>query len=62
MLEKIYFTVWALFLLALGVFYMTGILTPMIEVVFGFVFFGLIFMGMIGILPFHVSHHPEPRH
>lgn len=63
MLEKIYFTVWALSALALGLFYMTGNLTPFTTVVFGFIFFGLTFMGMIGVLPIHYTHHTHhPKH
>jgi hypothetical protein len=60
MLEKLYFTVWGLFLLVIGAFYLTGNLTPITEVVFGFIFFGLTFMGMIGVLPFHVTHDKTP--
>lgn len=61
MLERLYFALWAVFLLTLGLFYMTGNLTPYVEVVYGFIFFGLTFMGMIGVLPFHVTHPGESR-
>lgn len=60
MLEKLYFTILGLYFLTIGTFYFTGNLTPLVGVVFGFVFFGIVFMGMIGVLPFYVSHHKTP--
>lgn len=62
MLEKIYFAIWALGLMVAGAFYMTGNMTPGYATVFGFLSFGMIFMGMIGILPFHVTHNAHPKH
>lgn len=62
MLEKIYFAVWGLGLLAAGTVYLTGNMTPTIATVFGFLTFGMIFMGMIGVLPFYVTHEAHPKH
>jgi hypothetical protein len=60
MLERLYFAVWGLYLLIVGTFYITGNLTAFTTVVLGFVFFGLTFMGMIGVLPFYVTHQKMP--
>jgi hypothetical protein len=58
MLTKIYFSIWALYLLTVVVFYIAGLVTPTAVVVFGFVSFGLVFMGIMGVLPtaVHDSH------
>lgn len=51
MLTKIYFILWALiFLVAFGMF-VTGLMTPVTAVVFGFIAFGMTFMGMMSVLP-----------
>lgn len=51
MLTKVYFALWALIVLAAIGFFVTGNLTPMVEVVFGFIAFGMVFMGIISVLP-----------
>lgn len=51
MLTKIYFAIWFLVLVALGAFFATGNCTEFVMVVFGFVAFGMIFMGMMSVLP-----------
>lgn len=51
MLTKIYFALWAVILLAALGFFATGNLTPVTLVVFGFVSFGMVFMGMMSVLP-----------
>lgn len=62
MFEKIYFALWGLLLLVAGALFLTGTLTTMIGVVFGFIAFGLTFMGMIGVLPNWVGHQVHPKH
>ncbi len=63
MLERIYFSIWGLYILTAAIFYLSGSFTSFTAVVFGFVFFGLTFMGMIGVLPFYVTHHTHhPKH
>jgi hypothetical protein len=58
---KIYWSLWivlglaALFLFAIGSF------TMLTAVVFGFLAFGLTFMGMMGVLPTLVSVHRHPH-
>ena len=47
------------FCLTAGLFWVTGLMTPLVFVVFGFVSFGLVFMGMMCVLPASVSH-PQP--
>ena len=62
MILKIYALVWVLGILAAGIFYITGNLTPEWQVVFGFLTFGAVFMGMIGVLPSITTHHPPVKH
>lgn len=57
MLVKIYAYTWIVGLAAAGLFYLTGNFTPIVEVVFGFLTFAAIFMGMISVLPFWATHH-----
>ena len=62
MFERIYFSLWGLTILAAGILFISGIFTPLTAVVFGFIFFGLTFMGMIGVLPNWVGHQVHPKH
>jgi hypothetical protein len=59
---KVYGLIWILGLLAAGAFYLTGNLTPFWSVVFGFLTFGAVFMGMISVLPSTVAHHDHSGH
>ena len=61
MLNKVYFLVWVLTTLAAIVFLVSGNFTEMAAVVFGFIYFGLVFMGMIAVLPNSV-HDALTRH
>lgn len=61
MLVKIYWAICAAFLLAALVFFLTGNMTTMALVVFGFTSFGIIFMGMISVLPATMSHPAPPK-
>ena len=69
MLTKIYTALWVVFFLLALILFLTGNMTMMALVVFGFFAFGLTFMGMMGVLPAIVvhSHHKieeaatEPR-
>jgi hypothetical protein len=58
MLVKIYAMIWVLGLLMVGAFYFTGNLGPVMKVVFGFLTFGAVFLGMMNILPDTVAHRP----
>lgn len=51
MLTRIYFALWAAIILAFAVTFAAGALTPMAVVVFGFLAFGMCYMGMISVLP-----------
>ena len=59
MLVRAYLSICGLFVLAGLVVLATGNFTMMAAVVMGFIAFGLIFMGMISVLPAMVSH-PSP--
>lgn len=60
MLVRMYWSLWALLLLAMGVVFVTGNLYGVVLVAFGFVAFGMVFMGMMSVLPFVVAH-PQPE-
>lgn len=62
MVVKIYGLVWLLGLLAVGITYFTGFLNSEMVILFGFLSFGAIFMGMIGVLPLISTHHAPPKH
>lgn len=59
MLTKIYALIWLAVAFAAGVFFLTGNFTMVTAVVFGFILFGLVFMGMMSVLPATVAH-PAP--
>ncbi len=61
MVVKIYGLIWALGILAVAAFYLTGNFTPIVNVTFGFLSFGAIFMGMIAVLPLTAVHHTPPK-
>ena len=56
MLTKVYGALWIITLSAALILFLTGSMTMMALVVFGFVVFGLTFMGMMGVLPAMVVH------
>lgn len=62
MLIRIYETLWLLIAIAAFITYITGNFGFTTGVVFGFICIGLIFMGMIGVLPFSASHPSHPKH
>ena len=61
MLTKIYALLWIVFFALALILFLTGNMTELALVVFGFFAFGLIFMGMMGVLPAMVVHaHHSP--
>lgn len=56
MLVKIYGMLWVFGIVVAALFFLTGNLTPVAALVFGFITFGMVFMGMIGVLPSTVGH------
>jgi Na+-transporting methylmalonyl-CoA/oxaloacetate decarboxylase gamma subunit len=61
MLVKIYGMLWVFGIVVAALFFLTGNLTPVVAVVFGFITFGMVFMGMMGVLPSTVGHNaPAP--
>ena len=59
MLVKAYWMTWGVVAVAALVFFAAGSFTTLTGVVFGFIAFGLTFMGMMGVLPVMVGH-PTP--
>jgi hypothetical protein len=57
---KLYWTLWAFIALTALLLVATGNFTPLTLVAFGFVSFGMIFMGMINVLPTVVGPHAAP--
>ncbi|MEZ5344634.1 MAG: hypothetical protein R2681_03665 [Pyrinomonadaceae bacterium] len=60
MVEKLYLALWGIFFAAFALFFLTGFMTAAMVVGFGFVAFGMVFLGMIGILPHYVTHYKIP--
>ena len=59
MLVKVYWMTWGVTGLAALLLFAAGSFTMLTGVSFGFIAFGLVFMGMMGVLPVVVAH-PEP--
>jgi hypothetical protein len=59
MLVKLYWMTWGVVGLAALLLFAAGSFTMVTGVVFGFIAFGMVFMGMMGVLPVMVSH-PAP--
>ena len=57
MLVRIYWSLWLLLALSALLLFLVGGLSMMAAVVYGFIAFGLTFMGMIGVLP-NLAVHP----
>ncbi len=49
--------IWTVIATAATVVFLTGNFTQLTSVVFGFIGFGMIFMGIMGVLPATFSHH-----
>jgi len=60
MLLKIYEVCWVVFFVAATLTLITGNFSSMAALAFGFVAFGLVFMGMISVLP-DISSHPSHK-
>lgn len=59
MSPKFYSYIWVLFFAAAALFWVLGQFTMLTLVVFGFCTFGLIFLGMLCVLPGMVTHSHE---
>ena len=57
MLVKIYEIFWAVIAIIAAILFVTGTMTLVTLVAFGFVVFGMIFIGMMCVLPSVVGHH-----
>ncbi len=55
MIVKVYEMMWAFIASLAGILFLTGNFTNLTAVVFGFVSFGMVFMGMMGVLPATIS-------
>lgn len=62
MLVKIYSTIWGLTAAVAGFLYLSGYFGKMTLVAFGFVCFGLVFLGMLSVLPSTVGHNSHAKH
>ncbi|MBK9154300.1 MAG: hypothetical protein IPM25_08805 [Chloracidobacterium sp.] len=56
MYAKIYWLIWTVLLAVAALFFVAGMMTPLVAVVFGFIAFGMVFMGMMSVLPSTVGH------
>ena len=57
---RFYKMTWLVFLAIVALTYLTGNLTAVAGVVYGHIVFGLIFMGMMIVLPTSISHPVQP--
>ena len=60
MLTKVYWLTWVAIALFAGIVFLSGNLTTMLLVILGFIAFGMVFMGMMNVLPTAVTH-PSPK-
>ena len=58
---RFYRITWLVFSGVVALTFLTGNMTDVVGVVFGFFLFGLIFMGMIAVLPAGITH-PAPAY
>jgi len=62
MSPKFYSFLWVLYFVAVAALWLAGVFTLLTTVVFGFIAFGFVFMGMMCVLPGAVSHpHTESK-
>ena len=57
MIVRIYWSLWILTAVSAIILFLIGELSMMAAIVYGFIAFGLTFMGMIGVLP-NLAAHP----
>jgi hypothetical protein len=62
MVLKIYGLIWAIGILAAGITFLTGFLNLFAIIVFGFLTFSAIYMGLISVLPLVFEPHPKAKH
>lgn len=62
MVTKVYALIWAFGVLTAGVLYLTGNFTPVVKILFGFLSFGAIFLGMLAVLPLTQVPHSPKKH
>lgn len=60
MTPKFYSYLWTVFAATALIFWLGGVFTMMTLVVYGFIAFGLVFTGMICVLPGLAAHPPAP--
>jgi hypothetical protein len=64
MSQRSYGFLWILFFASAGILWLGGVFTMTAVIVFGFIMFGLVFTGMMCVLPGEVSHtairHKQP--
>ena len=61
MTPKFYSFLWIVFAVSAGIIWLAGVFTLTTVVVYGFISFGLVFTGMMCVLPGAVSHPPVKR-
>lgn len=59
MSPKVYWFLWVLYFVSAGILWVGGVFTLTTLIVYGFVSFGLVFIGMMCVLPNIVSHVPR---
>jgi hypothetical protein len=62
MVLKIYISIWIFGIIAAGICYLTGNLTPLMKVLFGLLTFGTMFMGFLSVIPATIFHSDKKSH
>jgi hypothetical protein len=59
---RIYGLIWLFVIAAAALLYLIGFLSPIVVILFGKVVMGLVFIGIIGILPMWAVHQSSSKH
>ena len=59
---RIYGLIWLFVVAAAALLYLIGFLSPIVVILFGKIVMGLVFLGIMGLLPMWATHQMSPKH
>ena len=59
---RIYGLIWLFVIAAAALLYLIGFLSPIVLILFGKIVMGLVFLGIMGLLPMWVIHQSSSKH
>jgi hypothetical protein len=62
MVAKIYGLIWAIGILAVGATYLTGYFNYFMMLVFGFLSFSALYLGLVAVMPLAFAPHSPKKH